>query len=149
MYWINRETGRNHVYLRVYICCSFDEKNPPNQHRNHNRIKIHVRGRNCTVFSRLAISTEYEIQSHALFINWIQFWDWIKDFNMAFNKRHPSVLNEGGGCRLVVNFCLVGVFFFYPIRAFFTHLETSTLPVKGCTIWPMIGTYSHWAVIVL
>ena len=32
---------------------------------------------------------------------------------------------------------------------FFSHLETSLLPVKGCQFWPMIGTYGHWAVRVL
>ena len=34
--------------------------------------------------------------------------------------------------------CLFGVF--RPIREFFTHMETSPLPVKGCKFWPMLGT---------
>ena len=31
------------------------------------------------------------------------------------------------------------VFFLCPSREFFTHLETSPLPVKGCKFWPMLG----------
>ena len=30
-------------------------------------------------------------------------------------------------------------------REFFTPLETSPLPVKGCKCWLMFGTYDHWA----
>ena len=40
--------------------------------------------------------------------------------------------------------CLFGVF--HPTREFFTHMETSPLPVKGCKFWHMLGTYGHWAV---
>ena len=36
-----------------------------------------------------------------------------------------------------------------PTREFFTHMETSPLPVKGCKFWPMLGTHGHWAVRVL
>ena len=43
--------------------------------------------------------------------------------------------------------CLFGVF--RPTREFFTHLETSPLPVKGCKCWPMLGTFDHRAVRVL
>ena len=32
---------------------------------------------------------------------------------------------------------------------FFTHSETSPVPVKGCKFWHMLGTYGHWAVSVL
>ena len=35
---------------------------------------------------------------------------------------------------------------FCPTREFFTHLETSPLPVKGWKFWPILGTYCHWAV---
>ena len=38
---------------------------------------------------------------------------------------------------------------FLPTREFFTQMETSPLPVKGCKIWPMLGNYGHWAVRVL
>ena len=31
-------------------------------------------------------------------------------------------------------------FFFVPLENFFTHLETSLLPVKGCKILPFLGT---------
>ena len=43
--------------------------------------------------------------------------------------------------------CLFGVS--RPTREFFTHMETSQLPVKGCKFWPMPGTHGHWAVRVL
>ena len=36
--------------------------------------------------------------------------------------------------------CLFWVF--RPTRAFFTHLETSPLLVKGCKFWPMLGTHA-------
>ena len=39
-------------------------------------------------------------------------------------------------------FCLFGVF--RPTRVFFTDLESSPLPVKGCTFWPMLGTCELW-----
>ena len=35
--------------------------------------------------------------------------------------------------------CLFGVY--RPTREFFTHMETSPLPVKGCKFWPMLSTY--------
>ena len=38
----------------------------------------------------------------------------------------------------IVFFCL----FDRPTREFFTHMETSPLPLKGCKFWHMIGTYA-------
>ena len=35
--------------------------------------------------------------------------------------------------------------FFVPLENFFTHMETSPFPVKGCNFWPMLGTHGHWA----
>ena len=32
---------------------------------------------------------------------------------------------------------------FRPTREFFTLLETSPLPAKGCKFWPMLGTHGH------
>ena len=32
---------------------------------------------------------------------------------------------------------------------FFTHMETLPLPVKGCKLWPMLGTLGHWAVRII
>ena len=29
---------------------------------------------------------------------------------------------------------------------FFTHMETSPLPVKGCKIWPRFRTHGYWSV---
>ena len=43
--------------------------------------------------------------------------------------------------------CSLGVF--RPKREFFTRMETSPLPVKGCIFWPMLGTHGHWTVRVL
>ena len=37
--------------------------------------------------------------------------------------------------------CLFGLLgIFSPTREFFTHMETSPLPVNGCKFWPMLGT---------
>ena len=38
---------------------------------------------------------------------------------------------------------------FRPTREFFTHMETSPLPVKGCKFWPMLGIHGHWAARIL
>ena len=35
------------------------------------------------------------------------------------------------------------------IRGSFTHMATLTLLAKGCTFWPILYTYSHWAIRVL
>ena len=51
------------------------------------------------------------------------------------------ILGLGFVCLFV---CLFGVF--RPTREFFTQLEMSPLPVKGCKFWPMLGTHGHWAV---
>ena len=32
------------------------------------------------------------------------------------------------------------------LREFFTHMETSPLPVKGFKSWPILGTHCNWAV---
>ena len=40
-----------------------------------------------------------------------------------------------------LNYSLFGVF--RPTQEFFTHLETSPLPVKGCKFLPMLGTHGH------
>ena len=36
---------------------------------------------------------------------------------------------------------LFGVY--HPTREFFTHMEMSPLPVKGCKFLPMLGTHGH------
>ena len=41
-------------------------------------------------------------------------------------------------------FCLFGVF--RPPREYFTQIEKSPLPVKGCKFWPMVSTHSYCAV---
>ena len=53
--------------------------------------------------------------------------------------------------KLLIN-CLFGFGCFWgfrPTRECFTHMETSTWPVKGCKFWPMLRTHGHWAVRVL
>ena len=47
----------------------------------------------------------------------------------------------------VLQICLYGVY--RPTREFFTHIETSPLPVKGCQFLPMLGTHGHKALRVL
>ena len=42
-------------------------------------------------------------------------------------------------------YLLFGVY--RPTREFFTHMETSPLPVKGRKFWPMLGAHGHWAVL--
>ena len=50
---------------------------------------------------------------------------------------------------LAQNHCSVGYFVcvflggFRPTREFFTHMETSALPMKSCTFGPMLGTHGH------
>ena len=43
--------------------------------------------------------------------------------------------------------CKKSFLFVCPTREFFTHLETSSLPMKDCKFWPMLGTYGHWTLI--
>ena len=52
---------------------------------------------------------------------------------------------------LVLDFCLFVCLFgdYRPIREFFTHMEMSSLPVKGWKSWTMFDTHGHWAVRVL
>ena len=51
----------------------------------------------------------------------------------------------------LVNIVFVGFFFFCsygvycPTIELFTHIETSSLPVKGSKFWPMLSTRGHWA----
>ena len=33
---------------------------------------------------------------------------------------------------------------FRPTREFFSHMETSPMPVKGCKFWPLFGTHEQW-----
>ena len=46
-------------------------------------------------------------------------------------------------------FLFVCLGFFVPLEKFFTHMEISPWPVKGCKSWHMLGTHGHWAVRVL
>ena len=38
---------------------------------------------------------------------------------------------------------------FRSTREFFTHMETTSLPVKDCKYWLILSTQGHWAVRVL
>ena len=35
--------------------------------------------------------------------------------------------------------------FIVPLENYFTHMETSPLPMKSCKFWPMLGTHGNWA----
>ena len=51
-------------------------------------------------------------------------------------------------CTCIIFVCLFfGVY--RPTQNFFTHMETSPLPVKDCKFWSMLGTHDYWAVRVL
>ena len=40
--------------------------------------------------------------------------------------------------------CLFVCLFVFPLEnEFFTHMETSPVPLKGCKCWPMLGTHGH------
>ena len=43
--------------------------------------------------------------------------------------------------------CLFGVY--HPTEKCFTNMEMSPWPVKGCNLWPMLGTHGHRAVRIL
>ena len=44
----------------------------------------------------------------------------------------------------IFSVCLIVCFeVFVPLEDFFTHMETSPWPVKGCKFWPMLGTHGH------
>ena len=59
-------------------------------------------------------------------------------YDEHFHSKHISI------DLLFLLFCLFGVN--RPTRKFFTHMETSPLPVKGCKFWSMHDTHSYWAV---
>ena len=74
--------------------------------------------------------------------NLVTLYHWM-DTEVLLEPGSPRDLNFW--CCLFV--CLPGVY--RPTREFFTHMETSLVPVKGCKFWPMLGTHGHWAVRVL
>ena len=66
-----------------------------------------------------------------------------KNLNIVFNELRIILFVCVFVCTFVYLFvCLE--FFTHAIN--FTHLKMSTLPVKGCKFWPMIGIHCHWAV---
>ena len=68
---------------------------------------------------------------------------YIKHLKFSKQLKFFSIINPSDSEVLFV--CL----FFVPLENFFTHLETSPLPMKSCKFWPMLGTLGHWAVRVL
>ena len=66
---------------------------------------------------------------------------------VMFHYIFHSTKNRLGKNALEREVCLFGVF--HSTREFFTHMETSSLPVKGCKFWPILGTHDHKAVTVL
>ena len=72
--------------------------------------------------------------------------------NFIFKENLQNVISrdEQMYIRFEVFVCSFRLFWAYrPTRKFFTHMETSPLPVKGCKFLPMLGTHGHWAVTVL
>ena len=63
--------------------------------------------------------------------------------------RRPKVLNNlySPTPNRLFSFYLVGAF--RPTGEFFTHMETSLLPVKGCNFWPVFETHGHSSLRVL
>ena len=57
-----------------------------------------------------------------------------------------SLPDVTGLCYLTLRFGIVFVWVFSPTREFFTHVDASPSPVKGCKFWRMLGTHAHWAV---
>ena len=59
----------------------------------------------------------------------------------SFNKDRNNYQAEVSFFRLIL-ICLFVVF--RPTREFFTHMETSPMPVKGCKFLPiMLDTHGH------
>ena len=71
----------------------------------------------------------------------------IMPFGNSKQALYNAVSKRRNNAKCFCLFCLFGVF--RPTREFFTHMEKSPLPVKGCKFWPMLGTRGHWAVRVL
>ena len=75
--------------------------------------------------------------------NFQNFWQKVVFINQTlgfFCWRSPKFISQ-------INMFVYGVY--HPTWEFFTHMETSPLPVKGCKFWPMLGSHGHWAVRVL
>ena len=80
---------------------------------------------------------------------------------MRVSKPFPATSQACGGCCkiLILNvlhnkrrpclhfYCLLEVF--HHTQEFFTHVETSPLPVKSYKLWPMMGSDGHRTVRVL
>ena len=70
-------------------------------------------------------------------------WGWILEIINVYMLQH-QVLRWEIYKFFVYFICLFEVF--RPTREFFTLLNMSPLPVKGCKFLPILGTYGHWAV---
>ena len=77
-------------------------------------------------------------------INWIIVWRFCSfNLNNTFYHVWHSIKNGQQPHQSICLFvCLFGVY--RSTREFFTHMETSTLPVKGFKFWPMVGTHGYW-----
>ena len=60
-----------------------------------------------------------------------------------FYQKQFNIINFS--VHIVIHF-FVCFEFFNSTREFFTHIETSSLPVKGFKFWPILDTRGHWAV---
>ena len=84
----------------------------------------------------------------ARFFTYIEtsFWWWSVSTGICwmftYSRQIPNNVRKGHRWFFFL-VCFFGVY--RPTRKFFTHMETSPLPVEGCKFWPMLGTYGHWA----
>ena len=76
----------------------------------------------------------------------------LETFSLIWRRCHyrwrtPGLfLADRGNVYLPIWFFFVMVWvFFRPIREIFSHMESSSLPLKGCKFWPKLATKDHWA----
>ena len=72
---------------------------------------------------------------------------WAEIGSVIVIKWHPLSMHFHDIVIMSIWFVLfVSLGFFRPTRECFTHMETSPLVAKDCTIWPMLGTYGRLSV---
>ena len=104
----------------IWTCCNIVQ----------NKVCINQDPCNCEMYLMNEISSVIKIKSKLS----IQAIGWI-------------YLHKGPIPHYVLFVCLFVVF--RPTREFYTRMETSPLPVKGCKFWSLLDTCGHWGVRVL
>ena len=106
------------------------------------------KNKNLILFSKVHIVYHQRIGhllcTDRIFVMWFVwvFSSWTRSFHLYWEV--IFFVNERLACLLV---CLFRVC--RPNREFFSHIETSPLPVKGCKFWPRFGNHDLWEVSVL